>query len=69
MPHLVAKYKQAFSNSAYLRGPYEQTIRDRIHRVRERHHLDRRAGVWEDAPPAVPQLALPFGNAESILIS
>jgi DNA repair photolyase len=38
-PHLLARYRQRFEASAYLRGPYLDTIRARVRRIRERHGL------------------------------
>ena len=38
-PHLLKRYKERFEKSAYLRGPYQETIRNRVRRIRERHGL------------------------------
>ena len=38
-PHLLKRYKERFEKSAYLRGPYQETIRDRVRRIRQRHGL------------------------------
>jgi len=38
-PHLVKRYKERFERSAYLRGPYQESIRERVRRIRERHGL------------------------------
>jgi DNA repair photolyase len=38
-PHLVKRYRERFEKSPYLRGPYQETIRDRVRRIRERHGL------------------------------
>src|SRR5262249_43016775 len=38
-PHLVKRYRERFEKSAYLRGPYQETIRDRVRQIRERHGL------------------------------
>ena len=38
-PHLVKRYKERFEKSPYLRGPYQEAIRDRVRRIRDRHGL------------------------------
>src|SRR5207249_119869 len=38
-PHLLRRYKERFEKSPYLRGSYQETIRDRVRRIRERHGL------------------------------
>ena len=38
-PHLVRRYRERFEENAYLRGPYHETIRDRVRRIRVRHEL------------------------------
>jgi DNA repair photolyase len=38
-PHLLKRYQERFENSPYLRGPYQEAIRDRVRRIRQRHGL------------------------------
>jgi len=38
-PHLLERYKERFEKNAYLRGPYQEMMRDRVRRIRERHGL------------------------------
>jgi DNA repair photolyase len=38
-PHLLKRYQERFEKSPYLRGPYQEAIRDRVRRIRERHGL------------------------------
>ena len=38
-PHLVKRYRERFEKSPYLRGPYQEAIRDRVRRIRGRHGL------------------------------
>jgi hypothetical protein len=38
-PHLVKRYRERFEKSPYLRGPYQEVIRDRVRRIRGRHGL------------------------------
>jgi DNA repair photolyase len=42
-PHLVKRYQQHFRSSAYLNGPYVDTIHERVKRVKERHGFHLRA--------------------------
>lgn len=39
-PHLLQKYRERFAESAYLRGPYMETLRERIRTIRDRYGLD-----------------------------
>jgi len=38
-PHLIKRYRERFEKSPYLRGPYQEAIRDRVRRIRARHGL------------------------------
>ena len=38
-PHLLKRYQERFEKSPYLRGPYQEALRDRVRRIRERHGL------------------------------
>jgi DNA repair photolyase len=38
-PHLLKRYRERFEKNAYLRGPYQETIRGRVKRIRERYGL------------------------------
>ncbi len=38
-PHLAPRYRERFEKSPYLRGPYQEKIRDRVRRIRARHGL------------------------------
>jgi DNA repair photolyase len=39
IPHLLKRYRERFGANAYLRGPYREMLRDRVRRIRQRHHL------------------------------
>jgi DNA repair photolyase len=56
-PHLVRRYKERFEKNAYLRGPYQEMIRARVQRIRERHGLISRSNEPEQ-PALVEQLEL-----------
>jgi DNA repair photolyase len=49
-PALVRRYRERYEHSAYLRGAYPETIRERMDRVRRRHGFDR------NDPPPEPEL-------------
>ena len=38
-PHLAPRYRERFAHNPYLRGPYANLIRERVARIRARHHL------------------------------
>jgi hypothetical protein len=38
-PRLVKRYRERFEKNAYLRGPYQEMIRDRVRAIRQRHGL------------------------------
>lgn len=38
-PHLLKRYRERFEKNAYLRGPYQESIRERVRRIRQRHGL------------------------------
>jgi DNA repair photolyase len=58
-PALVRRYRERFENSAYLRGAYPETIRERLDRIRGRHGLDRHDPAPEpELWPRDAQLAL-----------
>jgi DNA repair photolyase len=48
-PHLLRRYEERFSKSAYLRGEYAETIKERIATIRDRYGL--RAGPACQACP------------------
>jgi len=57
-PHLVRRYRERYESSAYLRGHYPEMIKERVQKVRARHHLrDREYTEW----PGDEQLDL-FGG-------
>jgi hypothetical protein len=37
--HLLPKYRARYGKSAWLHGPYEQMIADRVRRIREQYGL------------------------------
>jgi DNA repair photolyase len=39
-PHLLRRYRERYENAAYLKGPYRETIRDRIAAIRDRYGLN-----------------------------
>ena len=38
-PHLVKRYRERFEKNAYLRGPYQEMIRERVRKIQARHGL------------------------------
>ena len=38
-PHLLRRYQERFENNAYLKGPYRETVRERVAGIRMRHGL------------------------------
>ena len=51
-PHLVRRYRERFSNAAYLKGHYPEMIAERVERIRSRHGLaSRRAPEWPEPFP------------------
>jgi len=38
-PHLLRRYRERYETTAYLKGPYRETIRDRIAAIRDRYGL------------------------------
>jgi DNA repair photolyase len=46
-PHLLRRYKERFEASAYLRGPYQELIQERVRRIRARHGLAAAPAVYE----------------------
>jgi DNA repair photolyase len=49
-PVLLRRYRERFERSAYLKGAYPATIRERMDRIRRRY------GLHEDQPHAEPEL-------------
>jgi DNA repair photolyase len=47
-PHLLARYRERYESEPYLKGPYRDTIRQRVATIRERYGLD-------EGPPAEPK--------------
>jgi DNA repair photolyase len=39
-PALVKRYRERFARTAYLRGDYPETIKERVHRIRRRYNLN-----------------------------
>ncbi len=62
-PHLLKRYKERFEKSAYLRGPYQETIRGRVRRIRERH------GLASSPAPHEPELWSGGGQLELFQIT
>jgi DNA repair photolyase len=58
-PHLVKRYRQLYSRSAYLRGEYPEKMKKLLAELRARYGLDGHRG---EVPAAArhPQMALPF---------
>ncbi len=49
-PHLLRRYRERYESEPYLKGPYRDTIRHRIAKIRERYGLN-------SGPPVVPNLS------------
>ncbi|MCU1258825.1 MAG: Radical domain protein [Bryobacterales bacterium] len=39
-PHLLRRYEERYRDNAYLKGAYRETIRERVHAIREKYGLD-----------------------------
>ncbi|MEP6716045.1 MAG: radical SAM protein [Terriglobia bacterium] len=39
-PHLLRRYQERYESTAYLKGPYRDTIRERLAKIRNRYGLD-----------------------------
>lgn len=57
-PHLLRRYRERYEESAFLRGSYPDSIRERVHRVRQRHGLmsggaNYEPELWEGEPQLV----------------
>jgi len=57
-PHLAERYRQRFARNPYLRGPYAESIRDRVARVRARYGLAASPIDYQPELPAESQLPL-----------
>ena len=55
-PRLVRRYRQQFQTNSYLKGPYVETIQERVKRIRERHGFHTRPERRNRAP-TLPQLS------------
>ncbi len=54
-PHLLRRYEERYERDAYIKGPYRDTIRQRIAAIRDRYGLD----AYTTSPmPLEPQPAL-----------
>ncbi len=54
-PRLVGKYKERYQASAYLKGHYPETLRDRVRAIVARHSMEPRANEyypkgWDSTP-------------------
>jgi DNA repair photolyase len=38
-PHLLRRYRERFEQSAYLKGHYPEMIKERVNRIKARHHV------------------------------
>jgi DNA repair photolyase len=56
-PHLVRRYRQHFQNSAYLKGPYVETIEERVQGIKARHGFPSRSESRKGPQGSVPQLS------------
>ena len=45
-PHLVRRYRERYESSAYLRGHYPETIKERVQKILARHRLGSRETEW-----------------------
>ena len=59
-PHLSERYRQRFARNPYLRGPYAESIRNRVARIRARHSLAASPIDYEPELPTASQLLLSF---------
>lgn len=53
-PHLLRRYQERYERQAYLKGPYQEIIRERIAAIRDRYGLDsrpprREIKSWDEA--------------------
>ena len=57
-PHLLRRYEERYEKDAYLKGPYRETIRERIAAIRDRYGLKSGPPVREKATPSNGQANL-----------
>ncbi len=57
-PHLLRRYQLRYESDAYIRGPYRDTIRERVAAVREKYGFKPGPPVRESLPPEDPQGSL-----------
>jgi len=57
-PHLLRRYEERYEKDAYLKGPYRETIRERIAAIRDRYGLKSGPPVREKATPSNAQANL-----------
>jgi DNA repair photolyase len=63
-PHLMRRYQERYEREAYLKGPYRDSIRERVAAIRERYGLKSGPAVREFAPSEDPQACLFAAAAE-----
>jgi DNA repair photolyase len=62
-PLLVRRYRERFENNPYLRGAYQEMVRDRVRKVRRRHGLSASPIEYQPQIPAPWDAQLPlFGE-------
>jgi DNA repair photolyase len=57
-PHLLRRYEERYEKDAYLKGPYRDTIRERIAMIRDRYGLRSGPPVRETLAADDPQACL-----------
>jgi DNA repair photolyase len=55
-PHLVSRYRERFHNEIRLKGAYPETIRTRVHKIREQFGLDTAPPPPPEPPPTLFQI-------------
>jgi DNA repair photolyase len=59
-PALVRRYRERFENNAYLRGAYQETVRERVRRIRAKHGLPAGPVEYQPEIPAPWDAQLPL---------
>lgn len=67
-PHLLKRYRERFEKNAYLRGPYQETIRSRVQKIRTRYGLAAAPVSYEpELWDGEPQLSL-FPSLDAVTV-
>jgi DNA repair photolyase len=57
-PHLAARYKSSYAESAFLKGEYPKLVEDRAEAIRKLFRLEKRPATYQPEDGSDPQLSL-----------